>query len=142
VIYYYLEDDNMNRVINCAACGSFFEAIGFQNVCSNCIEQDKKDFDRIRDYLYIHPRAKIFEVANNLDILVPKIKRYLKDGRLEIIEKNNLFLKCEKCGQPICSGVQCNDCLKQASHDYKSSYAVSDTTKKQARVSYLSLKKK
>jgi uncharacterized protein len=132
----------MSRLINCTSCGRFFEATGLVNVCSNCIEQDKKDFDRIRDYLYIHPKAKIFEVANNLDILVPKIKRYLRDGRLEIIEKDNLFLKCEQCGKPICSGVKCEDCLKQSTHGYKSSFVKNDTTKKQTRVSYLSLKKK
>lgn len=132
----------MERVINCAVCGKFFDAVGFQTVCTECIAKDLKDFDRIRDFLYMHPRSKVFEVSNNLDIPVPKIKRYLREGRLEIIEKNNTFLKCEKCGKAICSGTQCDDCLKESTHDYKSSFAGNNNSKKQTKVSFLHSDKK
>lgn len=125
----------MGQVLVCAMCGRMFEMTGFRTVCPGCLEKDMKDFDIIRDYLYVHPRAKVFEVSNNLDIPVPVIKRYLKEGRLEIIEKGNLFLKCEKCGKPVCSGTQCDDCLKQSSHGYKSSYT---GTSGRAKISFLS----
>lgn len=124
----------MEKVMICAICGRVYEKTGFRAVCPDCIEKDMEVFDRIRDYLYIHPRAKVFEVSNNLDIPVPVIKRYLREGRLEIIEKENQFLKCEKCGKPICSGTQCSDCLKQAAHEYKSSYVGAS---RKVKISYL-----
>ncbi len=130
----------MGKVLPCAICGKLFEMNGFREVCPACLEKDIKDFDSIRDYLYVHPRAKVFEVSNNLDIPVPVIKRYLKEGRLEIIEKNNLFLKCEKCGKPICSGTQCSDCLKHATHDYAATFV--GGVPKKAKISFLASGKK
>lgn len=126
----------MEHILACTICGRMFQITGLRAVCPDCFEKDMRDFNTIRDYLYIHPRAKVFEVANNLDIPVPVIKRYLREGRLEIIEKENQFLKCEKCGKPICSGTQCDNCLKEAAHGYKSSYAGSVSRK--AKISYLS----
>lgn len=125
----------MLKLTTCAICGKMFEMAGFREVCPNCIEKDMHDFNVIRDYLYVHPGAKVFEVSNNLDIPVPVIKRYLKEGRLEIIEKHNIFLKCEKCGKPICSGTQCDDCMKQSSHGFRTVYAGIGSGK--ARLAYL-----
>ena len=131
----------MDKFINCSICGKLIEANSFRAVCGECVSKDMQDFDRIRDFLYAHPRAKIFEVSNSLDIPVPAIKRYLREGRLEIVEKNNRFLKCEKCGKPICSGTQCDDCLNQSSHGYKSLYNSDVSPKKQTRVNYMPLTK-
>ena len=130
----------MNNAIVCAICGRVFETAGFRTVCPDCFERDMKVFDTIRDYLYVHPRAKVFEVSTNLDIPVPTIKRYLREGRLEIIEKENYFLRCEKCGKPICSGTLCDDCQKQATHELQSSFAGSISGK--FRIAYLPSAKK
>ena len=131
----------MDKFANCSMCGKLYESSSLRLVCNECVKQDMSDFDRIRDFLYVHPRAKVFEVSNSLDIPIPVIKRYLREGRLEIIEKNNRFLFCEKCGKPICSGTQCDDCLSQSPHDYKSFYNNSNAQKKQSGITYVPLKK-
>lgn len=131
----------MDNIASCPVCGKIFEFNNFRSVCNECLSQDMSDFDRIRDFLYVHPRAKVFEVSNSLDIPVPVIKRYLREGRLEIIEKNQRFLTCEKCGSPICSGTLCDDCLKQSPHEYRSFYNSSNLSKKQTRIAYMPLKK-
>ena len=94
----------MDELKNCKICGRLFQPIGFFERCPHCIDRDEEDFSKIREYLIIHPFAKIFEVSINLNISVNKIKRFLRDGRMEIVEKNNQFLKCEICGKSICSG--------------------------------------
>ena len=127
----------MEKFANCSICGKLYESDNFRSVCNECINQHMSEFDRIRDFLYVHPRAKVFEVSNNLNIPVPVIKRYLREGRLEIIEKNNRFLSCEKCGKPICSGLQCDDCLNQSPHGYKSLYNGSKLLNKRPRISYI-----
>lgn len=131
----------MDKFVNCSICGRLIENNNFRSVCQQCMEKDMSDFDRIRDFLYIHPRAKVFEVSTILDIPVPVIKRYLREGRLEIIEKNNRFLSCEKCGKPICSGTQCDDCHSRSSHEYKSFFNGGNSAKRQTRVEYAPLRK-
>lgn len=131
----------MDKFANCAICGRLYEANGFRSVCPECLQRDTADFDKIRDFLYIHPRAKVFEVSNSLDIPIPVIKRYLREGRLEIIEKNNRFLLCDKCGKPICSGTLCDDCRNQSPHDFKTFYTGSNAVKKQTRITYVPLNK-
>jgi predicted amidophosphoribosyltransferase len=131
----------MAKIVNCTRCGRFFESDGWHNTCFTCIERDEKDFRRIREYLYVNPGSRVFEISNKLDISVGKIKRYLREGRLEIIEENNLFLKCERCGRPICSGAYCEDCAKQAKHDYKIIYTGNINRKTNTQLKYVSSNK-
>lgn len=110
----------MENLISCVSCGRFFQQTGLGQTCPECLEQNMGDFEKIREYLIANPRAKLLKVATELDVPVAKIKLFLREGRLEIVEKDNLFLKCEGCGKPICSGVYCDDCSRQYNHGYKS----------------------
>ena len=38
------------------------------------------------------------------------VRRLLKDGRLEIAEGSNVYLRCELCGKEIRSGQYCPEC--------------------------------
>lgn len=128
----------MFEVINCPKCGRVFESNGYTNICISCIEQDEQDFTMIKEYLRSHPCASIFDVSSSLDLSISKIKRYLREGRLEILEKNNSFLHCETCGKPICSGKYCDDCFRQSNHDYKVIYTGSYNTPKEHKINYSS----
>lgn len=122
----------MERAANCNHCGKFFEPVGLETLCRSCFEADMTEYDKIRQYLYAHPKAKIFEVSNNLDVPISHIKRYLREDRLEIVEKVQHFLKCDKCGKPISSGILCNDCKKEAGHDFKTAYTGNHEKEKQS----------
>ena len=98
------------------------EKHGFNLICSSCYELDEMDFKKIKEYLHTNPCAKIYEVVNALDMSVKKIKRYLRESRLEILEKNNRFLFCEMCSKPIQSGKYCDECYKAFHHEYKVIY--------------------
>jgi len=128
----------MANLVTCDRCGRFFELsdFGFIHLCPPCFQQDMQDFEKIRRYLYEHPGAKIFEVSTVLDIPVSQIKRYLREGRLEILEKNNCFLKCERCGKPICSGTHCDDCSKYADRGVKAVYTANYLRKGRHKLNY------
>jgi predicted amidophosphoribosyltransferase len=50
---------------------------------------------------------------------VEKIKRFLREGRLEIVgDSGNMFLECEGCGKAIRSGRYCSDCEREMSRDF------------------------
>lgn len=110
------------EMINCERCGKVFNTTGFFKLCSVCTEIDEQDFSKIKDYLNAHPCAKIYDVAFDLDISVKKIKRYLRENRLEILEIDNHFLFCEMCGKPIRSGQYCDNCYKEFHSNFKSVY--------------------
>jgi len=86
----------------------------FFRVCPTCYENDENEFQKIKDYLNVHPCAKIFDVVADLNISIKQIKRYLRESRLEILEKDNHFLLCESCGKSIRTGRYCDECYKTA----------------------------
>ena len=110
------------EMMNCERCGKVFNTTGFFKVCSVCTEIDEQDFSKIKEYLNDHPCAKIYDVAYDLDISVKKIKRYLRENRLEILEYNNHFLFCEMCGKAVRSGQYCDECYKGLHNNFKSVY--------------------
>jgi len=126
----------MDQVKNCKICHRIIQENGLHEVCPSCRSQDEADFDLIRQYLYQHPYAKILEVATALNMSISRIKRYLREGRLEIVEENNLFLDCEACGRPIHTGKYCDDCLKQSSHEYKSLYCGKSSPSKESGIKF------
>jgi len=109
-------------MMNCECCGKVFNSTGFFNLCPVCTEKDERDFAMIKEYLCEHPYAKIFDVANDLNMSIKKIKRYLRESRLEIIEPNNRFLFCEDCGKPIRSGKYCDECYRKFHQNFRAIY--------------------
>jgi len=129
----------MSQMINCKKCGKLFNSTGFSDKCIDCYKEDEMTFDKIREYVKEHPGAKVFEVSTCLDISIKRIKQYLREGRLEIVEKNNHFLGCEKCGKPIQSGRYCDDCYKQAlNSDMKVIYTEKFDSNKEHKINYMS----
>ncbi len=110
----------MPEVRNCRKCGKIFNYIG-SPICPVCKQSEEDDFKTIKDYLYRNPGASITQVSTELDISVEKIKRFLKDGRLEITgEDGNMILECENCGKSIKSGRFCDDCERNLAAGFKS----------------------
>lgn len=111
----------MPDVRNCRRCGKIFNYLGGEILCPVCKQQDEEDFKRVKDYLYEYPGATMSQIATDLEISVEKIKRYLRQGRLEIIgNEGNLILECEMCGKSIKSGRYCDICEKELSGNLKS----------------------
>lgn len=118
----------MPDVRNCKRCGKIFNYIGGAPLCQACKDMDEEDFKRIKDYLYKNPGAAMSMVASELEISVEKIKRFLKDGRLEIIgDEPNFVLECESCGKSIKTGRFCDACEKDLAHGFKSMARSMDT---------------
>ncbi len=110
----------MPDVRNCRRCGRIYNYLGGAPICSVCREQDEVDFKRVKEYLYKNPGASMSEVSTILEISVERIKGYLKEGRLEIINnEGNMVLECETCGKAIRTGRFCDECAKGLANDLK-----------------------
>lgn len=111
----------MPDIRNCRKCGKIYNYIGGMPICPLCRQKDEEDYQRVKEYLYQYPGATLSEVSTELGVAVETIKRYLRDGRLEIIgEDGNLFLECESCGKAIRSGRFCDECERDISRELKS----------------------
>jgi len=104
----------MADVRNCKKCGKIYSHLGGPPLCPACRKEEEDDFKRVKEYLYENPGASITQVSTELNISIEKIKRFLREGRLEITnEDGNLLLECEKCGKSIKSGRYCEACERE-----------------------------
>lgn len=100
----------MAEIRNCPRCGKIFSYIG-RPICHSCLETEENEFKVVKEYIYDNPGATISEVAQETEVSVEKIMRFLREERLEIKSENsNMILECERCGRAISSGRFCDNC--------------------------------
>ncbi|HEY8349909.1 MAG TPA: FeoC-like transcriptional regulator [Clostridiales bacterium] len=111
----------MPDVRNCRKCGKIFNYIGGAPICPACREKEEEDFQKIKKYLYENPGASLTQVSTELEVSVEMIKRFLREGRLEIAnDDGNLLLECENCGKAIKTGRYCPECERILASGFKS----------------------
>ena len=103
---------------NCRRCGRIYKYDGFP-ICPNCRMEDEKDFDKVKEYLDEYPMATVNDVSKDTEVPVSKIMDFLRQGRLELTDENNIFLECEKCGKPIKTGRFCDKCAFELEQEMK-----------------------
>jgi len=101
-------------VKNCVKCGKLFVYVN-RNVCPECVEQEEKDYNAVREYLKEHPGAHVEEIGRETGVEENLILRFLREGRL--ITTAPAQLECLSCGAPISYGRLCEKCAKAVSHD-------------------------
>lgn len=111
----------MPDVRNCRKCGKIFNYIGGAPICPACREKEEEDFQKIKKYLYENPGASLTQVSTELEVSAEMIKRFLREGRLEIAnDDGNLLLECENCGKAIKTGRYCPECERILASGFKS----------------------
>ena len=112
--------DNLD-LKNCKKCGRVH--YGYGDVCSYCFSRDEEMFQKIKAYLNEYPNSSAHVVSEETGVSMMQIEKYLKEGRLEITDGMEGFLRCERCGKSIRTGRYCVDCEKNLVHDLKTAYA-------------------
>ena len=114
----------MAEIRNCPRCGKIFSYIG-RPICHNCLESEENEFKIVKEYIYDNPGATISEVAQETEVSIEKIMRFLREERLEIKSENsNLLLECERCGRAINSGRFCDNCKDEINKDFKKEFGL------------------
>jgi protein-arginine kinase activator protein McsA len=89
-------------------CGRLFQSFG-TNMCPVCAEKMDRYFLKVKDYLYEHPDANVFDTSQETGVPEKVVLNFLREGWLSISGMGNM-LECEKCGAPIASGRFCLEC--------------------------------
>ena len=69
----------------------------------------KKEFQKVKDYLYEHPKATMAEVSQATGVSVATIRHYLREGGTHHYADSPIDIECEKCGTTIKTGRFCED---------------------------------
>ncbi|SES85513.1 hypothetical protein SAMN05660297_00735 [Natronincola peptidivorans] len=102
------------KLMNCPRCGRLIKDEGDGEIlCSKCALQQGDPYKKVRDYIYAHQGATIMDVATATGISETLILKYLKEGRLSLLETKSMLNHCEKCGVVIEKGYICGSCMKE-----------------------------
>lgn len=94
---------------NCKNCNKMFNYIG-KPICPTCEKLLEDKFQEVKKYVKEHPEAPITIVAEENDVSVNQIKRWVRQERLAFSDASMVGLECEKCGAMIKTGRFCDNC--------------------------------
>lgn len=124
----------------CKRCGRLFQYVTGSIICSECKKSEEDVFITVKEYIIEHKGATIEEVSCETGASVTLIEKFLKQGRLEIVEGSPIAITCERCGKKITTGKYCDKCKERLANalgvmakDMRSSQEPEETTKARMR---------
>ena len=108
----------MNNVKQCKQCGRLFESFG-AHICPRCTEDLEESYNKVKDYVYDHPDANVFDVSKETGVPEKTVLEFLREGRLSM---STADLECEECGKPITTGKLCSECKNKLENVLMSAY--------------------
>ncbi|MCX8064446.1 MAG: hypothetical protein N3G21_04660 [Candidatus Hydrogenedentes bacterium] len=98
----------------CPRCNKIFDRISQSQylVCRECEEEERCDFEKIRDLLQKEGNLNALQISEMLNISVDVILRMVEQGLIEKEEQKN-SVYCGRCGKPAISRSKrlCEACL-------------------------------
>lgn len=92
---------------NCTVCGRLF-ARSIHSVCSDCLNAEEDDFEKIRVYLRENDAPDLADISSATGVAETRILSFLRSGRL--ISTGSLSYPCSSCGEMIQTGTICAVC--------------------------------
>jgi flagellar operon protein (TIGR03826 family) len=108
---------NLN-IANCPRCGRIFSK-GIRDVCINCQKEIEQEYTRCVEFLRDNRGATIYEVSDATGVSVRQITRFIREGRISMMNMQNLSYPCESCGTLIRQGNLCEECRNRLTKQVK-----------------------
>lgn len=95
----------------CRNCRIIFRYMGFgEKYCPSCKKADDEEFKIVKDYLWDNPGRTLIQTSDDCNVTTDKIRKWLREERLEYVTVEGSGLTCDRCGTQIRSGMFCDDC--------------------------------
>jgi len=102
----------------CPRCGKLFNK-NFRDVCNNCHQELEKDYERCVEHLRKNKGLDIQQLSEEMEVSIKQITRWIKEGRISLMNAPNMSYPCESCGILIREGHLCDSCKKRLTRDVK-----------------------
>ncbi|WP_372629499.1 flagellar protein [Cohnella sp.] len=102
----------------CPKCGKLFSK-SFREVCNNCHQELEKDYERCAEHLRKNRGMDIQQLSEETEISIKQITRWVREGRISLMDAPNLSYPCESCGTLIREGHLCETCKKRLTRDVR-----------------------
>jgi len=104
------------NLANCPRCGKLF-AKGIRDVCNACTREIDKEYELCAEYLRKYKGAIITEVSDETGVSIRQITKFIREGRISLLNAPNLSYPCESCGTLIRDNQLCDRCRTRLSKD-------------------------
>ena len=104
------------NVENCPRCGKIF-AKNFRDVCPACMREIDKEYQLCAEYLRENKGAIIHELSDATGVSIRQITKFIREGRISIMNAPNMSFPCESCGTLIRENHLCEDCRTRLTKD-------------------------
>ncbi|AGB42153.1 flagellar operon protein TIGR03826 [Halobacteroides halobius DSM 5150] len=103
----------------CKRCKRVFSPVGREKICPRCKQDEERDFEKVKNYLWDHPGANVEEISEETEVAEDLITKFIKEGRFAQLDGVDLSVECERCGAPIKNGRFCEDCSQKLQQGFK-----------------------
>ena len=98
----------------CPFCGNNMKYIyGEMYECPGCGRKELTDFGKVRRFLDTNGPQPAIVISDATGVSLEVIDGFLKQGRVEIPDGSEVYIKCQKCGTDIRYGRYCPECMMQ-----------------------------
>lgn len=97
------------NVANCPRCGKVFVK-GFNDVCPNCVKEIDQQYERCVKYIRENKGTSINDLSEATEVSIKQITKFIREGRISIMNAPNMSYPCEVCGTLIRDKMICESC--------------------------------
>lgn len=102
----------------CPRCGKLFNK-NLRDVCNNCYQDLEKDYERCVEHLRLHKGLDIQQLSEDMEVSIKQITKWIREGRISLLNAPNLSYPCESCGTLIRNGHICDSCKARLQRDVR-----------------------
>lgn len=111
-----MQGASYKKKIKCPDCeASMIYIYGEMYECPDCGCRSLSDFGKVKKFLEDKGPQSAIVISDATGVSVEIINEFLRDGRVEIPDGSEQYIKCQKCGADIRYGRFCPDCIKKIS---------------------------
>ena len=96
----------------CPDCGINMKYMfGEQFRCPQCGRTELSEFGKVKEFLEKAGPQPAIVISDETGVSLEYVNMLLRQGRIEIPDGSDTYIKCQKCGTDIRYGRYCPDCM-------------------------------
>ncbi|MFI2857112.1 TIGR03826 family flagellar region protein [Paenibacillus sp. JSM ZJ436] len=103
---------------NCPRCGRLY-ALNLRELCGDCQKEIEQEYTRCAEYLREEKGATIHQVSDATGVSSKQITRFIREGRISLLDAPNMAYPCELCGVLIRENSMCNPCRNRLTKEIR-----------------------